>query len=708
MHKIIINAFILISIAITTTAVYHKTQKANMNYYPGHRYLKKGDREKALILLGKALSIDKNHLGALKDLSELYTWLHKFDKAIEMYEDILRLKPKDRKAKYSLAKVYTWSKNYPRAVALYSELIQATNDKQFKKDLAEIYIWDNQLDKAKGLLDEVLKESPSDYEARFLLAKTLQYLKQPDEAIKIYNQLLDEQDRKYEPAIMQLMAESYTVKAEFTKSEEKYREIIEYQPENLDAIIKLADVLSWKGQYEQALEYYRQALKIEPDNIKVQKKIADVLSWDNRFKEALAIYDKLLSKGENAELRLQRARILGWAAKYELSMKEYQKVLKTDYTKTVDLEMKAKRAYWSNHILHAIKYYNQLIEVATDNLEAMFDLSQIYSHHSMWKDALYMYDKILYSSPSHLKAQAGLKKAELASKHICLNSGYEYFEADSLSRDSDIKKYTFFNEVNVPVSYNAKIGLYYALSERKFSDFGDTTENKGRIDFFYQHRPYWWADILYNFIEYSKDIETMHEYAGIFASKIFDIGESKLSYQRERLENTSTVIRNKYYRDNYKARMDIDLDSRIKLGADYLWSYYSDSNFNNEPGVDIKYYASYEPRALYVKYRYFFRNFDKTAKEYFSPEDFSSHTVTFNWRHYINKETGFFGADDIYYEAGYDVSVDSEDIVGHKFTGGICYNVNKNLEIKTEAQYAHSSANVYEDKRLQASVKFYF
>ena len=470
----------------------------------------------------------------------------------------------------------------------------------------------------------------------------------------------------------------------------------------------LAEAYIADGDYESAIEEYREVLKNDPKNIEAMAALADILSWNKKYDEALELYDEILKDNEAPEIRLQKARILGWAREYDRSLREYQKILDNNYNEVVEIEMQAKRAYWDNRVQRAIKYYKELIEKAPENVEAMFDLSQVYSYQSMWKEAIEEYKRILDVSPNHFRAKEGLQKVELISTHNFLNSGYEFFEADSQDRVNDIKRHTFFSKLRYPVDYNFQIDAEYKLTNRSFSDFSDVVENEGRIGVGYLESPDWRVSGFYDFIDYSKGIDTMHTFGGDFSFRIFDIGVSHFSFERERLENSSTVIRGNYYSDNYKERLDIDIDRRLKLGMDYLFSNYSDGNYKDEQGIDLLYYVSLEPRRFSVKYRYFYRVFDEKMPEYFSPHSFWTNKVSLNWRHFLNKEEIFFGADDLYYDLGYDVSVDSGDIVSHKFSGEFNWDISKRLNLNVGVSLVNSSASVYNGKSITAQMKYYF
>ena len=100
--------------------------------------------------------------------------------------------------------------------------------------------------------------------------------------------------------------------------------------------------------------------------------------------------------------------------------------------------------------------------------------------------------------------------------------------------------------------------------------------------------------------------------------------------------------------------------------------------------------------------------FRKIETDSFSPHEYSLHTLSLRWKHFLNKEEIFFGANDLYYEAGYDLSFDSTGITGHQVMGGLTWDITRRLEIKGEGQYTIASTKIYEDAGAKASVKYFF
>ena len=706
---------ILLLIASIVTIVYHKTQQSDIDYYNGRKYFRKREYNQAIKLYQDSLSRNPKRLDALIDLAYCYQWTKNYDEAVQTFQKALSITPENNKLKIALAETYSWDKKYEKSIKLYKEVIDDTGNVSVKKQLAEVYIWHSQPEKAINILESILVDDPKNARAKFLLANAMQYSGKAEKAIVIYEELLKEEKKEKsvkdkqetQKSIIGFLGESYMISGDYDKAIEKYNDILKENPGDMEAKIGLADVYAYNKEFKKAIALYEEILRQE-DSPKTKKKLADVLSWDKKYKSAIILYDEILSKEEDPEVRLQKARVLGWARDYDKALREYEKVVNETNDPRIRLEMNAKKAYWNGRVKHAIKYYSELIEEQPSNAEAMFDLSQVYSYQSMWEKAVKAYERIISKFPGHFRAKEGFNKTKLISKHVLFKSGYDFFEADSPSRDNDIRKHSLFAKASIPFMNNLRIDGDYYLTFRDFRDFNDVIENQGRVNVEYRNNPDWWLWGFYKIFVYNKSIKTMHNFGGNFNFRILDCTVSSFSYERDRLENNSTVIREHYYADTLKERVDIDINNKLKVGFDYIFSYYSDDNYKNEPGLDVRYYFFLEPTMLSFKYRYSFREFKDKVSEYFSPKGFSTNIFTFNWRHYLNKEEIFFGTEDIYYDVKYEMTIDSEYIVGHKFAGEINWDINKRLNFNVKGSIVNSSANVYNDKSLIAEVKYYF
>lgn len=707
-----------------------------------YSYQRTARLEKAIDCFQKILSLQPEAYKIKTSLAQTYSWNKEYDRAIKIYEELLKLKQEDKSQEYQikelLSEAYKINKNYERARGLYKEVLKKNrgnikarvaladilswlkeyddsiseyekalaikpDDLEIKEKLAKVYTWKKDYQKAEDLYKDILKENPQNLDAHASLSQILIWSKRYTEAIGYIKLALS---KKEDLKLRFLYGQALLFSGRSQEAQEALKDVIAQDPENIEAKTYLADALSYNKKFDEAISLYKEALR-EREDLEVKRKLADVLSWDRKYRPALDLYDELLAEEDDLKIRLQKARVLGWARKHNQSLKEYQKILDRKCDQLVELEMKAKEAYWNNRIKLAIGYYRELSE-KEENVEAMFDLAQVYSYQLMGEEAIELYERILKVSPNHFRAKEALRKSKLVFSHVSLKTGYEFFSSDSQDRVNDIARNTFLNRLSCPVSYRFNIDLDHNITNRSFSDFPDVSEKEGEIKLTYLRNPCWWIDGFYSFFTYNQEIDTLHTFGASVNLRTFDLGRARFSYQRERLENSSTVIRNNYYSDNFKGGIDLDLGKRLKAGLDYLFSRYSDDNYKNEPGFDLLYYLSLEPRRFLLKYGYFYRDFDQEVEEYFSPGSFSTHTLTFNWRHFLNKEEVFWGANDLYYDLKYEIRVDSEEVVGYKLSGEINYDLNKRLNFNIEGSLADTVPDVYEDKKVTASLKYHF
>ncbi|MCM8761281.1 MAG: tetratricopeptide repeat protein [Candidatus Omnitrophica bacterium] len=638
-------------------------------------------------------------------LGEAYMISKDYGDSIAEYRRILKKDPNNVKVLLSLADILSWQKQYDESIAGYRKALEIEPGSiDIKWKLANVLVWSKDLEGSERLLREIISQDSQYVEAYGLLGQILTWQKKYAQAIGYLEKALSIRD---DGMIRAYYAKALLYSGDYVKAEKTLKEILAKDPDDLKAKVYLADLYSYTKRFQQSIAFYEEVLKKSYDR-EVKRKLADVLSWARDYRRSIKAYDDLLAETEDSKIRLQKARVLGWMREYDRSLKEYQKILEMKYDRDIEVEMKAKTAYWGDRVEQAIKYYKEAIRRASGNVEAMFDLSQIYSYQSMWKEATDEYKKILEQSPTHFRANEGLEKISLMAAHLRWDTGYDFVEADSISRDMDVRKHSYFNKFSYPLDYTLRIDAGQKLTFRSFSDYSQVIENEEMVKLTYMHNPIGWVDGFYNCVIYNKDIKAMNTFGSSATFRVLGTGAFRFSYERERLENSSSVIVSHEYRDCFRERLDLSLSKRLKVGADMLYATYSDHNYLNEPGFDILYFFSLDPLRFSVKYRYFYKEFNEKVAAYWSPKGFTTNSVFFNWRHYLNKEEIFFGADDLYYDIGYQFSVDSETVVAHKFSGEFNWDINKRLNFNVRSSFSRSSNKVYKDSDLIASFKYYF
>ncbi len=127
-----------------------------------------------------------------------------------------------------------------------------------------------------------------------------------------------------------------------------YEEILDSYPDDLDALLGKARVLSWMGRYEEARAVYRDALRVDPENVDAELGIADTFAWQWDYDRAISMARKLERRNprdRNVLIRLARYNL--WAGNREEAI-YYAERVKRDYPddqEADDIIRKAGRLY---------------------------------------------------------------------------------------------------------------------------------------------------------------------------------------------------------------------------------------------------------------------------------------------------------------------------------------------------------------------------
>ncbi|MBU1894647.1 MAG: tetratricopeptide repeat protein, partial [Candidatus Omnitrophica bacterium] len=307
-----------------------------------------------------------------------------YEKAIESYREILSDNPDDIKTRTSLADVLSWDKEYDNSIFEYNKVLEFDpDDLSVQKKLAEVYSWNKDYINAEKIYKQIIEKNPDDTKTYTALGEILIWQKRYEEANRYFLKALKGEN----PIKAKLLyGRTLLYAGQFVPAEDVFNEILMEYPENMEAKMFLADTYAYSKRFRKAIVLYREILE-QNDNIEIKEKLADVLSWNKQYAEAFILYDAILTQKYNVKVQVQKARALGWDKQYSKSLKEYKSAVARTNNESVRLEMEAKKASWSHRINAAITDYQKLIARDPDNLEAAFDLSQIYSYQSMWPSA---------------------------------------------------------------------------------------------------------------------------------------------------------------------------------------------------------------------------------------------------------------------------------------------------------------------------------
>jgi tetratricopeptide (TPR) repeat protein len=114
-------------------------------------------------------------------------------------------------------------------------------------------------------------------------------------------------------------------KTELAKAGERLRALDGRNPQSADEILALAKAYTGLEEYRQAISLYRDYLKIRPDDVEARVQYARVLSWNQNWRESERQYELLLQQNpERADLRLEYGQVLSYSEHYVDAIKTFR------------------------------------------------------------------------------------------------------------------------------------------------------------------------------------------------------------------------------------------------------------------------------------------------------------------------------------------------------------------------------------------------
>jgi len=175
-----------------------------------------------------------------------------------------------------------------------------------------------------------------------------------------------------------------------------------------DGLMQKARQTGWQGNYEDAAAIYRQLIQNNPKDIEALLGLATVLSWQKKYQESSAIYKKVgemrpdIPDGEIGLLRLK-----AWQGEHATAEKGL-KVLLSKYPDRFDiLLLLGQVTAWQRNFQVSVDYFKKLLALYPENMEAIKGLATTYKWMRNTKEGIQLYSTILEKDPNNLEAILG-------------------------------------------------------------------------------------------------------------------------------------------------------------------------------------------------------------------------------------------------------------------------------------------------------------
>ena len=252
----------------------------------------------------------------------------------------------------------------------------------------------------------------------------------------------------------------------------------------------LAATLKDEGRLEKAGSLFRVVLRSDPDNYYARMGLAEVLSATGWYDDALVLLNALaVDFPGDAKVLLTKARVLGWAKRYDASLTAYADLHGLKPDDPVPLREAARTAFWGkmpdraallysalengaypaqvretaalertakkdgfNHLFSkAIPANDTLLAMEPGNQEALFDRAQAACALGLCDEEAATYRRLLTIDPRHALAEQAVDRLRWRNAPS-VRVGFSFWDEDGKGgRLAQITRYRWDTELTVPV-----------------------------------------------------------------------------------------------------------------------------------------------------------------------------------------------------------------------------------------------------------------
>lgn len=231
------------------------------SYYLGKTQLLLGEIDQAAVALRRATQkkpARADMLQIFKELGRIYQRTGRNQEALQVWEDLEALFPNDTGVKEQIAAILAQEGAEEAALERYSRLAEQTQDR-FRK--VEMSIRAAQLKAKLGRTDEALR----DFEAQLSQVNPTSWLHRD---------------------IRSRIEEVFWTSSDFDGLVSYYTKWSEEHPDDVDAMMRTARVLSIQKRTPEANAWFRKAIERAPSNVDARSSLVEALASDDNFAEA--------------------------------------------------------------------------------------------------------------------------------------------------------------------------------------------------------------------------------------------------------------------------------------------------------------------------------------------------------------------------------------------------------------------------------------
>jgi len=231
-------------------------------YNLGQAYRRRGDNEKALDVLGRALKLSPNSVETLYLIAQIYSDANKDLDALELLVKAHKLAPRDTDVIFLMARLSMKQSFYEDAIPLLEEGLKVDpNRPKLLAALGESYFMAGKVDNAKDTFQTLIQVDPS---ARSYAFMALCYRHQGrfDEAVKYLEQGLKADP--HDVSCLYNMGYIASRQGQYDLGEKWLKQALDIDPNYAEALLELAELKMHQKKFEEAVPLLRKCAQLDP------------------------------------------------------------------------------------------------------------------------------------------------------------------------------------------------------------------------------------------------------------------------------------------------------------------------------------------------------------------------------------------------------------------------------------------------------------
>ena len=239
-----------------------------------------------------------------------------------------------------------------------------------------------------------------------------------------------------------------------------YQHILNFQPQNFDALQLAGSAALITNQYEQALSYLLRAVNIQPNQGLVHYNLGIAFQELNKFESAIVSYDKAISLSPKfASAYSNRGNALLSIKQFDMAIASYDKAITLDPNYFIAYMNRGNALRSKKKYQEAISSYEKAINLNPHYAEVYSNKANLLQELKQFDAAIANYDQAIQLNPNYFEAFSNRGNALRKAK---------FYEAAMASHNEAIRLNPLYAEA---YSNRGNVYLHLKQLDKAFADF---------------------------------------------------------------------------------------------------------------------------------------------------------------------------------------------------------------------------------------------